>query len=113
MSERSSTTTRQARTDHGLQDDVQRLGRQVGQLHDDLAGIAKSAGAAAQSGVTAIREGGRSALEAVKDKGDAEVASLRGYLVNHPGAALGIAVGAGFLIGLAGPAIARSLSRSS
>jgi ElaB/YqjD/DUF883 family membrane-anchored ribosome-binding protein len=82
-------------------------------LHDDLAGIVKSAGAAAQSGVTAIKEGGRSALEAVKNKGDAEVASLRDCLVDHPGAALGIAAGAGFLIGLAGPAIARSMRRSS
>lgn len=111
MSERNSATTSKAGTDHGFQGDVHRLGQYVGQLHDDLAGIAKSAGDAAHSGVAAIKEGGHSALEAARDKGEADAASLRGYVVNHPGTTLGLAVGAGFLVGLVGPAIARSMRR--
>jgi ElaB/YqjD/DUF883 family membrane-anchored ribosome-binding protein len=100
-------------TGHDFRSDVERLGRHVGQLQDDLGGIAKGAREAAESGLAAAKEGGRNTFEAAKEKGELATASLRGRIANHPGAAVGIAVGVGILIGLLGPAIVRSGRRAS
>jgi len=113
MLETNTATTGGTGSDHGLKGDVQRLGQYVGQLHDDLAGIAKGAGDVAQSGVAAALEGGKGALEAAKGKSEQATATLRDRIAKHPGATLGIAVGAGILIGLLGPAIVRSRSKPS
>jgi ElaB/YqjD/DUF883 family membrane-anchored ribosome-binding protein len=112
MSERVIATTDKVGSDRGFQSDVQRLGRYVGQLHDDLAGIAKGATEVAQSGVAAVKEGGRSAIEAAKDRGVSGAATIRSQVADHPGATLGIAVGAGVLVGLVVPAIVRSMRRA-
>lgn len=93
---------------HSVKSDVERLGHYVGQLHDDLAGIAKGAGEVAQSGVAAVKESGKNALEAAKEKSGLAAASLRSRIANHPGASLGIALGVGLLIGLLAPAVVRS-----
>jgi ElaB/YqjD/DUF883 family membrane-anchored ribosome-binding protein len=113
MSEKEVATTDRTGTDHGFGRDVQHLGKYVGQLHDDLAGIAKSAGDAAQSGVAAVKEGAQNTSEAAKRRGELAVASLRDGISKHPGATLGIAVGVGVLIGLVGPALLRSRRRAS
>jgi len=113
MSETNTATTGGPGSDRGLKGDVQRLGQYVGQLHDDLAGIARGAGEVAQSGVAAALEGGKNALEAAKGKGEQATASLGARMARHPGATLGIAVGVGILIGLVAPAIVRSRRRVS
>ena len=113
MSESNIGTAGRTGTDQGFRSDVQRLGQYVGQLHDDLAGIAKGAGEVAQSGVAAVKQGGKSTLEAAKGKSELAAASLRDRIAKHPGATLGIAVGVGILIGLVGPAIVRSRGRAS
>lgn len=113
MSETSVGTSGKTGTDHGLQGDVQRLGQHVGQLREDLARIAKGAGEAAHSGVAAARESGKNTLETAKRKTDAAAESFRDGVSNHPGTALGIAVGVGFLIGLVAPAIIRSRRNGS
>jgi ElaB/YqjD/DUF883 family membrane-anchored ribosome-binding protein len=113
MSETKTTTTDRTATEDGFKGDVQRLGRSVGQLHDDLSGIARTAGEAAQSGVAAVKAGGRNAAGVAKAKGEEATASFRDSVGRHPGAALGIAIGVGILIGLVGPAILRSRRRAS
>jgi ElaB/YqjD/DUF883 family membrane-anchored ribosome-binding protein len=113
MSETSHATHGKTGVDQGFQSDVQRLGQYVGQLHDDLAGIAKGVSDVAQSGVAAVKEGGRDTIDAVKEKGVQAKATLLDHVACHPGASLGIAVGAGILIGLMGPAILRSARRDS
>ena len=109
----TSATAGKTGNGHGFKSDVQRLGQHIGQLHDDLAGIAKSAGEAAQSGVVATKENGENIIEAAKDKGGRAAESLRDRIAGHPGASLGIAVGVGILIGLVGPAIVRSRKRAA
>jgi ElaB/YqjD/DUF883 family membrane-anchored ribosome-binding protein len=113
MSEANVATTGKAGTDHGLQGDVQRLGQHVGQLHEDLARIAKGAGEVAHSGVAAAKQSGKNTFETAKDKSALAAASLRNSISSHPGTALGIAVGVGILIGLVAPAIARSRRSAS
>ena len=113
MSETNIATTGKTGNDRGFKSDVQRLGQYVGQLHDDLAGIAKGAGDVAQSSVAAVKEGGKNTLEAAKEKSEQATASLRDRMADHPGATLGIAVGLGILIGLVGPAIVRSRRSAS
>ena len=108
MSETNTARRVGTGSDHGVNSDMQRLGQYVGQLHDDLAGIAKEAGEVAQAGVAAAKEIGESAIEAARSKTDLATASLRGRIRRHPGAAVGIAIGVGILIGLVGPAVARS-----
>jgi ElaB/YqjD/DUF883 family membrane-anchored ribosome-binding protein len=108
MSETHVASTDKSGAGEGFNRDVRRLGRYVGQLHDDLAGIAKGTGEAAQSGVAAAREGGKRALEDTKRKGEEAAASLRHRMADHPGATLGIAVGFGVLIGLVGSAMIHS-----
>lgn len=93
--------------------EVRQLRRHVGQLHDDLAGIARGAGKAAESGVAAVKEGGRERIAAAKDRSEEAAGSLRVRIGNHLGASLGIALGVGVLIGIVGPAILRSKGRSS
>jgi ElaB/YqjD/DUF883 family membrane-anchored ribosome-binding protein len=113
MSETNRAGTGQTGTEPGFQNDVQRLGQYVGQLNNDLAGIAKGAGEVVHSGVAAAREEGRSTIEAAKRRSGQATASLRDLTVNHPGTTLGIAVGLGVLIGLVGPAIFRAGRRAS
>lgn len=110
--------TKQARTgrldgDQSFRSDVRRLGRHVEQLHDDLSGIAMDAGEAAHSGAAALERSGKSAVRFVGEKGGAAAATLRGRMASHPAATVGIAVGVGILIGLAGPAIVRARRRVS
>ncbi len=113
MSDAKTMTADRTAAEDGFKSDVQRLGRYVGQLHDDLSGIAKTAGEAAQSGVAAVKEGGKNAAGAAKAKGERATESFRDSVGRHPEAALGIAVGVGILIGLVGPAIVRSRRRAS
>jgi hypothetical protein len=108
MSDTHVAATAKAGTDHGFEGNVKRLGKYVGQLHDDLAGVAREMGGVAQSGMAAAKEDGRTALDAAKRKRDRASASLRGSIARHPGASLGIAVGVGILLGLVGSAIIRS-----
>ena len=113
MSDTHNAATSKAGAEQGFKSDVQQLGQYVGQLHDDLAGIAKGAGEVAQSGVAAVKEGGKTTLQAMKGKSEQATASLRGRVVKHPAATLGIAVGVGILIGMVGSAIVNSKRRVS
>ena len=113
MSETKVATTGKTAHDHGFESDVQRLGQYVGQLHDDLAGIARSTGEVAQSGAAAVKEGAKNTIDAAKAKSELAAASLRARIAEHPGATVVIAVGAGILIGLVGQAILRSGRRAS
>jgi ElaB/YqjD/DUF883 family membrane-anchored ribosome-binding protein len=61
----------------------------------------------AQSGAAAAREGGKHTLQVARRKSEVATASLLESIADHPGASLGIAVGAGILIGVIGPAMFR------
>ncbi len=104
----AATGTNKKETDHGFQNDVERLGQDVGQLRDDLAGIVRSTGDAAQTGVAAARESAKRGFEAAKTESRRAVTTIRGRLADHPGAVVGVAVGVGICIGLIGAALARS-----
>ena len=94
-------------TDRRFARDVRHLGQYVGQLHDDLEAIAKTAGEAAHSGAAAFREGGKERMRAARSQGDRYVNAVRGRMAENPTATLGIAVGIGVIIGLAGAAFLR------
>lgn len=113
MLERDTAAAGRTETEKGLGSEVQRLGHDVGQLRDDLVGIVKSTGEAAQTGVAAVRERAKSRLEAARAEGEQTVATVRGRLADHPKTALGIAVGVGICIGLIGTAVARSRRSAS
>lgn len=99
--------------DHGFKNDVQRLGEHVGQLHDDLAGIARDAGELGRAGLAAARTGGKEAVEAARIQSRAATDTARRRVADHPGMAVGMAVVAGILIGLAAPALIRAARRHS
>jgi hypothetical protein len=110
------TTTAEAgraEKDHGFKNDVQRLGEYVGQLHDDLAGIARDAGEVGRIGLAAAKAGGKEVIEAAKSKRRAATNVARGQIADHPGTVLGVAFAFGILIGLAAPAVIRSRRRAS
>ena len=113
MTEANVATNGKTGTDQGFKKDVQRLGRYVGQLHEDLSGIARGASEAAHSGLAEVREEGKNALDAAQAKGKRATANLRSQMEDHPGTTLGIAVGLGILLGLAGTAIVRSRGKAS
>jgi ElaB/YqjD/DUF883 family membrane-anchored ribosome-binding protein len=113
MSETGMAMAGKSGINRGFEKDVQRLGQYVGQLRDDLAGIAKGVGEVAQSGAAVAEEGAKNTLEAAKKRGQQATVSLRDRMVDHPGTTLGVAVGVGVLIGLLAPAILRSRGRSS
>lgn len=101
MSDHKSSTEI-ASNERGFKNDVHRLGEYVGQLHDDLSGIAKGVGEVAQSGVVAAKESGRNAMVAAKEMGELKTATLRKSIATHPGATMGVAVGVGILVGFVG-----------
>jgi ElaB/YqjD/DUF883 family membrane-anchored ribosome-binding protein len=111
MSDTNSQTAGKKEADGRFNSDVQLLGKYVGRLHNDLAGVARSAGDVAQSGMAVVKEDGKNALAEVAEQRKRATASFRDGIVNHPGRSLGIAAGVGFLIGLVGPAIVRSRRR--
>lgn len=113
MSELNTATTIKKETPHGLESNAQRLGQSVGQLHDDLAGIARTTGEVAHIGVATVKEGVKTTFDAARDKTDQAAATVRGRMASHPMANLGIAVGVGVAIGLVGSAIVRSRSRKA
>jgi len=113
MSETTTRANEKTASADEFRHEVRQLKRHVGRLHDDLAGIAEGAGKAAESGVAAVKEGGRERLAAAKDRSEEVAGTLRGRVVDHLGASLGIALGVGVLIGIVGPAILRSKGRSS
>lgn len=113
MSETKQARAGRLHGDQGFRNDVERLGRHVEQLHDDLSGIAADAGDAAHSGAAALERSGKSAIKFVEERGGAAAATLRGQMASHLGATIGIAVGVGILIGLVGPGIVRARKRTS
>lgn len=113
MSDKTTTASGQTAAADEFRSDVRRLGRYVGQLHDDLTGIGRRASDVAHSGAAATKESGRNALGAVKRRSDLATVALRRGLVEHPGATLGIAVGVGILLGLMGPTLFRAARKSS
>ena len=108
MSNTNSSPARATEPEHGFRSDVRKLGRDVGQLREDLAEIGESAREVARSGVAAATECG---TEAVKRRGRQATVSVSDRIAGHPWATLGIAVGAGVIIGLLAPAIVRSRMR--
>lgn len=82
-----------AMNDSGLKDNVRRLGEDVHQLKQDLAGTARSGAAAARD---TIKQG----LSTAKEKGAEATDAVRGHITEHPLAAVGIAAGVGFLLGM-------------
>src|SRR4051812_34352401 len=87
--------------------DLQGLKQGMDVLKNDVGDLAHGAEEAARSGVAELRQGARQAVEAARGKVDdaAQAAgeaadSLRGVIVRNPVASIGIAVGAGLLIGM-------------
>jgi ElaB/YqjD/DUF883 family membrane-anchored ribosome-binding protein len=113
MSETIIATTGRTVTEHGFKSEAQRLGQDVGRLHDDLAEIGKDAGATAQSGVATAKAEVENAIAGAKRKGAQATASLRDHAARHPAATLGIAVGVGILIGVVGWAVVQSRRRTA
>lgn len=82
-------------------DDVQKLAADISQIKHDLGGLAKDVSAAAQSGAGVATEQVKHTLESVKKQGIAAAETLGDTMSKHPVSSVGIALGVGFLIGLA------------
>ncbi len=111
MTETSIPTMSESGTDGGPSSErqpasnVHTLGRDFGRLQNHFAGIAQDVRQVADSSVAAAKETGRITVRTAKMSGTLATTAFRGRVARHPGMALGIAVGAGILIGLAAPAI--------
>lgn len=84
----------------GLKDNVSRMGDNVQQIKEDFSGLAKSAGATAKSGVAAAKDTIQQGLSTAKEKGAQATEAVRDHITEHPLAAVGIAAGVGFLLGM-------------
>ncbi|MGH7133631.1 MAG: DUF883 family protein [Phycisphaerales bacterium] len=89
----SATSSTSGPSDLGLKDNVRRLGDDVQQLKQDLAGTARSGAAAAKD---TLKQG----LSTAKEKGAEATEAVRGHITSNPFAAVGIAAGVGFLLGM-------------
>ncbi len=81
--------------------DVQKLAADISQIKHDLGGLAKDVGAAAHSGAGVATEQVKQTLDSVKKQGAAAAETLGDTMSKHPVASVGIALGVGFLVGLA------------
>ena len=79
---------------------VSRLGEDVHQLKQDLAGLTRDAGHAAQTGVAAARHGLDNSLEAAREKGIQATESIRQQILRQPMVSVGLAAGLGFVLGM-------------
>ena len=86
--------------EHGLKDNVARLGENVQQFKEDFSGLAKTASSTAKSGVAAAKDTLKQGLDAARDKGAEATEAVRGQITSNPFAAVGIAAGVGFLLGM-------------
>jgi len=91
----------------GFREDLQGMGQTMSELKDDFSNLAHGAADAARSGAAELHLGARHAVEAAKGKAReaADAAgeatdSLRGVIARNPLASIGIAAGAGVLLGL-------------
>jgi ElaB/YqjD/DUF883 family membrane-anchored ribosome-binding protein len=83
-----------------LKGEVDRLGKSVGQIKDDLKELANSAASHAREGYRTAREQVRHAYDSVRDRAHDQTESLRDTIISHPVASVGVAVGVGVLVGL-------------
>ena len=99
--------TPQAHDGTGFKQDMNRLGQGVDTIKSDVNTLAHGAVDAARSGVAELRQGAQNAVDAAKDK--YEVAkekavdaadSVKDMITRNPMASIGIAAGAGLLLGL-------------
>jgi len=82
-------------------EDVQKLAADISQIKHDLGGLAKDVSAAALSGAGVATEQVKQTLESVKKQGVAVAETLGDTMSRHPVASVGIALGVGFLVGVA------------
>ena len=119
MPKTSTLTTSEPGTDGGPTSEtqppsnMQTLGMDFGRLQNDFVRMAKDARQVADSGAAAVKETGRITVRTAKAKGTLATTAFRSRVVSHPLMALGIAVGAGVLIGLVAPTILALKSKPS
>jgi ElaB/YqjD/DUF883 family membrane-anchored ribosome-binding protein len=94
--------SRNSKTTKGATD-LEELTRQLSALRDDMAKLAKTvagiAGRRSSEMAADIAEGFSEAEHYIERKGRSTEAKLEGTVANHPLLALGLAVGAGLLVG--------------
>ena len=82
-------------------DDVQKLAADISQIKHDLGGLARDVSAAAQSGAGAATDQVKQTFDTVKKQSVAAAETVGDTMSKHPVASVGIALGVGFLVGLA------------
>ena len=92
-----STATRDGQA---FKKDVQGIGQGLKDAKDDLSAVVSGIGDAARSGAAAAKEGVRQTVDAVKEQSIAAAETLEDRIAERPFTAIGIALGAGVLIGM-------------
>ena len=106
----NSTSTTGDSASHNLRDDLDALKADLGVLKDDLRTFAADATHTARHGASevrvragqaaaALRDKGRAAYDAAKEKGEWAKDQVEGQIQDHPFTSVGIAFGVGILIG--------------
>jgi len=96
---KSAGTAVQSET-QSFKSNVQGLGDDLGHVKDDIVGLGHDVAHTARSGVAAARAGASHAVDAVRERGDEAVEALKHQVSSRPLVSLGVALGAGVVLGM-------------
>lgn len=85
---------------HPFKEGVQKLGKDVDDLKDNLGSLAQDSADAARAGIGEVKEGVKQAADTGKKKADAALTGISDKIAENPITSVGIALGVGILIGV-------------